>query len=121
MSKIKDILEKIRSNGNEYHILRLLVAKRVWLIIATLYYLSYLFTVGGYYFSFLSIENFSMITFHLFSVLVIATAWFFYSLCEYGVAIYAPNKKWLSVFPIILGILFTSIALLVHLGFISKI
>lgn len=102
MSKIKDILEKMRTTGNDYHILRLLIAKRVWLIIVSLYYLSYLFTVGGYYFSFLSIEDLSMITFHLYSVLVIATMWFFYSLCEYGVAIYAPTKKWLLAFPIVL-------------------
>lgn len=102
MSKIKDILEKIRANGNEYHELHLLITKRVWLIIVTLYYTSYLFTVGGYYFSFMTIDNLAMITFHLFSVLVIATAWFFYSLCEYAVNIYMPNRKWLLIFPIVL-------------------
>lgn len=50
MSKIKDIIEKMKTSGHEYHDLHLLIAKRVWLIIASLYYLSYLFTVGGYYF-----------------------------------------------------------------------
>ena len=45
MSEIKAIIEKMKTNGTEYHDLRLLIAKRVWLIVATLYYLSYLFTV----------------------------------------------------------------------------
>ena len=45
MPKIKDIIENMKLNGTEYHDLNLLVSKRVWLIVATLYYLSYLFTV----------------------------------------------------------------------------
>jgi hypothetical protein len=96
MSEIKDIIEKLKTNGREYYDLHLRIAKRVWLIIASLYYVSYLFTVGGFYFGPFSLENVSMITYHLYSVLVIATVWFFYALCEYGVVIYAPDRKWLT-------------------------
>lgn len=115
MAKIKDIVVKMKTNGTEYQELSFLVSKRVWLAIATLYYVSYLFTVGGFYFGPVSLDYFSMITFHLYSVLVIATAWFFYSICEYSIAMYVPGKKWLLVFPIIIGIAITSIALLTHL------
>lgn len=118
MSKIKDIIEKMKANGTEYLDLRLLVAKRVWLIVASLYYLSFLFTVGGYYFGPISIEQLSMLTFNLFSVLVIATVWFFYSLCEYAINVYFPNRHWLILFPIIFGIIFTAGTLLIHLGII---
>ena len=115
MAKIKDIVVKMKTNGTEYQELSFLISKRVWLAIATLYYVSYLCTVGGFYFGPVSLDYFSMITFHLYSVLVIATAWFFYSLCEYGIAMYVPGKKSLLVFPIIIGIAITSVALLTHL------
>lgn len=118
MPKIKDIMEKMKANGHEYYDLHLLIAKRVWLIIASLYYISYLFTVGGYYFWPISITQLSMFTFHLFSVLVIASVWFFYTLCEYTVAVYAPNKKWLLIAPIVIWIIFTASTLLIHLGII---
>ncbi len=97
MSKIKDILEKMKASPREYHDLSLLVAKRVWLMIATLYYLSILFTVGGFYYGPITLVYLSMATFHLYSMLVIATAWFGYSLWEYAVALYIPTKpvfKW---------------------------
>ena len=116
MLKIKDIIENMKLNGTAYHDLNLLISKRVWLTIATLYYFSYLFTVWGFYFGPISLEYIAMITFHLYSVLVIATAWFFYSLCEYGIVVYLPQKKWLILFPIIIGIIATIIALLTHLG-----
>ncbi len=96
MSKIKDILEKMKASPKDYHDLSLLVAKRVWLIIVSLYYLSFLFTVGGYYYGPLSLDILSLITYHLYSVLVIATAWFSYSLCEYAIVIYAPKQSWIK-------------------------
>lgn len=93
MSKIKDILDKMKTQGTPYYDLNLLIAKRIWLIVATLFYLSYLFTVGGFYFGPFSIDMMSKITFHLYSVFVIATAWMIYSIGEYMVAVYAPTKK----------------------------
>jgi hypothetical protein len=51
MSKIKDIIEKMGMRGISYPDAQLLVAKRVWLIIVSFYYLSVLFTVGGFYFT----------------------------------------------------------------------
>ena len=102
MSKIKDIIEKMQATGNEYNDLHLLIAKRVWLIVASLYYLSYLFTVGGYYFGPITLDHLSMITFHLFSVLIIATTWFFYTVCEYGIIVYIPRRKWLLILPTVI-------------------
>lgn len=116
MPKIKDIIENMKLNGTEYHDLNLLVSKRVWLIVATLYYLSYLFTVWGFYFGPISLEYLSMITFHLYSVLVIATAWFFYSLSEYAVMVYFPQKKWLIFIPIVVWVVVTITILVAHIG-----
>lgn len=121
MPKIKDIVDKMKLNGNEYHDLSLLVSKRVWLVIAVIYYLSYLFTVGGFYFGPISLEYLAMATFHLYSILVIATAWFFYSLCEYAIAIYLPNRRFLILVPIFLWVITTAIALVTHIGIIGNI
>jgi hypothetical protein len=74
MSKIKDILEKMKASPKDYHDLSLLTAKRVWLMIVSLYYVALLFTVGGYYYGPLSLEILSQITYHLYSILIIATA-----------------------------------------------
>ncbi len=118
MSKIKDIIEKMQVSGTTYNDLSLLVAKRVWLIVASLYYLAFLFTVGGFYFGPITLDQLSMVTFHLYSILVIASAWFFYSLCEYSIAVYLPTRRWTIAIPIVIGIAFTAIALLSHLGII---
>lgn len=109
--------------------LTLLVAKRVWLIIASLYYFSFLFTVGGYYFNVsipglyqgtVTIEDLSMITFHLYSLLVISTAWVFYSICEYIIEVYIPKYKWLIIIPVVIASSFALMALMAHLGIIVK-
>ena len=102
MSKIKDIIEKMGMRGISYPDAQLLVAKRVWLIIVSLYYLSVLFTVGGFYFTIsipgftahtVSIAELSLIQFHLYSVLIVATAWFTYALVEYGLKVYLSSYR----------------------------
>jgi hypothetical protein len=118
MSKIKDILEKMKSTPREYHDLSLLIAKRIWLLIASLYYLSLLFTVGGFYYGPFSLDVLSLITYHLYSVLVIATVWFGYSLCEYAVAIYVPQQSWLKWAWLGIAIVFSLITLAAHLTII---
>ena len=118
MSKIKDIIEKMQVSGHEYNNLSLLVAKRVWLIVASLYYLSFLFTVGGFYFGPFTLGQLSLLTFHLYSILVVASAWFFYSLCEYMVIVYLPTKRWIGIFAIFIGFIFAGVAILAHLGII---
>ena len=45
MSKIKDIYERIHKNPSEYTDMRFLVAKRVFITIAAMYFASFLFTV----------------------------------------------------------------------------
>ena len=118
MSKIKDILEKMKASPREYHDLSLLVAKRVWLFVASLYYLVFLFTVGGFYYGPITLDHFSMGTFHLYSVLVIATAWFGYALCEYAIAIYVPTKDWLKWIWLGIAVVFAIVTLLAHLAII---
>ncbi len=118
MSKIKDIIEKMQASGTGYNDLSLLVAKRVWLIVASLYYLAFLFTVGGFYFGPITLDQLSMVTFHLYSILVIVSAWFFYSLCEYGIAVYLPTHRWTLTIPVVIGLAFTAITILAHLGII---
>ena len=118
MSKIKELIEKIKNNGTEYNDLSFLISKRVWLVVASLYYLAFLFTVGGFYFGPITLDYLAMITFHLYSILVVATAWFIYSLCEYGINIYVPERKWLLIVAIIFCASFTIIALTSHLGII---
>jgi hypothetical protein len=118
MSKIKNIIEKMQASGTQYSELSLLVAKRVWLIIASLYYLAFLFTVGGFYFGPVTLDQLSMATFHLYSILVVISAWFFYSLCEYGITIYLPTRRWILIIAMILSLAFAVVALLAHLGII---
>jgi hypothetical protein len=72
----------------------------------------------GFYFGPLTLDYLAMITFHLYSILVVATAWFIYSLCEYGINIYVPERKWLLIVAIIFCASFTIIALTAHLGII---
>ena len=98
MPKIKDIHERIHKNPSEYTNMRYLVAQRVFITVATLYFLSFLFTVGGYYFPWLSIETLSMITFHVYSFLIIAFVWFGFSIAEYFIALYAPEHNWVPYF-----------------------
>lgn len=119
MSKIKDLLEKFKTQWAPYHDLRLIVAKRVWLLFALLYYLVYLFTVGGFYIGdIISLENLSTLHFHLYSVLVIATGWMIFSLGEYIIALYAPSRKWLLIIPSVLALSLVAVSLLVHLKFL---
>jgi hypothetical protein len=125
MSKIKDIIEKMGMRGISYPDAQLLISKRVWLIIVSLYYLSVLFTVGGFYFTIsipgiephtVSIAELSLVQFHLYSVLIVATAWFVYALVEYAVHVYWGTQRWLRIIVGILLSILTTCILLIHLG-----
>jgi hypothetical protein len=130
MSKIKEIIEKMGMRGISYPDAQLLVAKRVWLIIVSLYYLSVLFTVGGFYFTIsipgiephtVSIAELSLIQFHFYSVLIIATAWFIYALVEYGVKVYFSIHRWFQITAGIILSIVTIGILLIHLGVIQTL
>ncbi len=95
MPKIKDIHERIHKNPAEYNDIRFLVARRMFITVVTLYFLSFLFTIGGYYLPWMSIETMSMLTFHLYSLLIVATVWFGFSIAEYMVVLYAPLHNWI--------------------------
>lgn len=93
MPKIKDIHDRLRKDEKEYSSVSFLIARRVFIIVVSMYFTSLLFTVGGFYTPLVSLEALSMITFHVYSLLVIATMWFGYSFIEYAVYLYAPSKK----------------------------
>lgn len=95
MIKIKDIYERLRKDPKEYNELRFLVARRVFIIVVTAYFISLLFTIGGFYIGdIITIPVLSTITYHLYSLLVIAMVWFGFSIAEYLAAVYLPTKPW---------------------------
>ncbi len=94
MVKIKDIRERLLKNPSEYLEIRLIIAKRTLALFLFLYYTSLLFTIGGFSFLFMTIERLAVLTFHLYSILVVVVAWFLFSLFEYTQYIYFPNQSW---------------------------
>jgi hypothetical protein len=114
MVKIKDIRERLIKNPGEYIEMKLTVAKRTLALFLFLYYLSLLFTIGGFSFLFVSLDILSSLTFHLYSVLVIVMAWFIFSLVEYGQNIYAPEKSWLKIFGLVFAAAFGLFGLVWH-------
>lgn len=118
MSKIKEIQERLTKNFWEYAKVRFVIAKQIFVFTVTLYFLSYLFTVGGFYLPFLSLDTLAKLTYHLYSLLVISTAFFGYSLIEFFIGSHFPEKKiWLFIAGWIATI-FSIFALAVHLGFL---
>lgn len=119
MIKIKEIHAQLIKNPDEYRDIKYLVSKRIFAIVVSLYLLATLFTVGGFYFWFFSIHTLSMISYHLYSLVIIATIFFWYNILENIVSIYVPEKRWvLAVFGILL-LIFWIAALIAHLGLLS--
>lgn len=102
MSKIKDIHERLIKNPKEYNELSFLVAKRVLAFTIAFYFTSFLFTVGGFSFGPFSLSILAHITFHAYSLLVVVVAWFLYSLAEYTIAVYVPEKQMLKYIVLVL-------------------
>jgi hypothetical protein len=63
-----------------------------------------------------SIAELAMIQFHLYSVLVVATAWFTYALVEYAVRVYWSIHRWFQITAGVILLIMTIGVLLVHLG-----
>lgn len=121
MEKIKEILTRLRHNEQEYNTIRFSVAKRLFTLIASLYLLARLFTVGGFYFGGLTLTDLSLLTYHLYSLLVIATMFFGYAIIEYFAITSFPHKKYIILIPsLVILILIGSLALLSHLGFLHS-
>ncbi|MBP9780287.1 hypothetical protein KBD33_06775 [Candidatus Gracilibacteria bacterium] len=115
MQKIKEIYDRIHKNPSEYTNIRFLTAQRVFITIVALYFTSFLFTIGGYYFSWFDTKSLSMLTFHLYSIMVISTVWFGFSIAEYFTVIYLPKHNWIPYFALCLLFVFGLLALYVHL------
>lgn len=114
MAKIKDIHERLLKNPKEYSELSFLVSKRILAFAMAFYFTSFLFTVGGYSFGPFSLSILAQVTFHAYSLLIVVVAWFLYSLVEYSVAIYLPEKNILKYIALILILLIFGVALLAH-------
>jgi len=118
MMKIKDIHERIHKNPDELAYIELGVAKRIFALTASLYFTFFLATIGWFYLSWLSREMMSQITFHMYSIFVIVSLWFWFSLCQYYMTLYSLQKKLFQY--ILLGV-FSIIGLLLLIPHISKI
>lgn len=66
MSKIKEIHTILTKNPSTYSHLRLLVTKQIFAISFSLYFLAYLFTIGGFYFGPFTLSNLATIQYHLY-------------------------------------------------------
>lgn len=115
MSKIKEIQSRLTKNPEEYRVLRFVIAKQVFIINVTLYFFAYLFTVGGFYFGPLTIDSLAIIRYHLYSLLIISTAFFGFSLAEFLLNKNGNTNKIGLIIVGILCVLFSAFALIAHL------
>lgn len=119
MSKIKEIQSRLTQNSWEYSRIRFLIAKQIFVFVVTFYFLAYLFTVGGFYFGPISLDTLAKITYHSYSLLIIATAFFGFSIAEYAVSLHFGDKKFLLIIAGIFFAIFAIFGLSTHLGFIG--
>jgi hypothetical protein len=96
MPKIKDISDRLNKDSGEYSALSFLIAERAFLLVTTLYFLTLLATVGGFYLSWLSTTVISMISYHLYSLMIVTMVWFAFAWSEHVVYIHAPHQRWIS-------------------------
>ncbi len=116
MAKIKDIYDRLKKDQKEYTELRFLIARRVFMVIVSMYFISLLFTIWGFYIGdIINLSLLSTISFHLYSILVIAVVWFGFSIAEYFVAVYLPGKDIITYLSGFVFLIFGALALYVHL------
>jgi hypothetical protein len=115
MSKIKEIRDRFAKDPKEYSILKFLIARRMFTFVVALYFMTVLFTIGGFYLPGLSIVTLSAAAYHLYSLVVIATIWFGFSWAEYIVAIYIPTQVWIKYAVLIFLTVFGGAGLYIHL------
>lgn len=119
MSKIKEIASIFAKNPDGYHKLRFLVSEQIFILGFSFYFLAVLFTIGGFEFGPFDKSKLAIITYHLYSLLVVATGFYAYSLVENFQAKYASEKKFLSIIALIIITIISGGILAVHLGLFS--
>lgn len=110
----------MKQNPKEVIEMRFQFARYVFWIVVFLYFFVYLMNVGGFYTSFLSLDTLAILTYHLYSLLVIATFYFAYASIEY--ILLTQTKLTSPIIRIIIaGICFilALIPILIHTGIIS--
>jgi hypothetical protein len=115
MSKIKEIHDRFAKDSKEYSVLKFLIARRMFTFVVALYFMTVLFTVGGFYLPGLTVTDLSALAYHLYSLVVIATVWFGFSWAEYIVAIYMPTQTWIKYAVLFFLTLFGGAGLYIHL------
>lgn len=111
MSKIKEIHERLVKNPEEYASIRFSVARQIFSINVALYFLVYLFTVGGFYFWPITLDHLAVFRYHLYTLLIISVVFFGYSLVEY-----LTDHKIAKIMALVFFSIFWGIALAGHLG-----
>ncbi len=115
MPKIKDIQDRLHKDAGQYNLLSFLVARRIFLGATALYFTLFLFTIGGFYFWFFTINVLKTLTFHMLSVLIVVFVWFTFAFAEYFVDAYFPGKKIIAYSALGVSSVFGCIALYVHI------
>lgn len=111
MSKIKEIQSRLLKNPSEFASIRFSVAKQIFAMSAALYFLVYLFTVGGFYFGPFSLDSLAILRYHFYSLLIISVAFFGFSLIEF-----LTDNKIAKISAALFFGIFAIIALLFHVG-----
>ncbi len=115
MPKIKEIGDRLIKNPWEYNEIRFLVAKRTLAFFIMLYFMSFLFTIGGFRIGPVSLEMLGGFVFHVYSILILVIGWFLYELSHYASYVYVGWQKWPIFLMSSLSVVFVVFALLGHL------
>lgn len=119
MSKIKEIASIFAKNPDGYHKLRFLVSEQIFILGFCFYFLAVLFTIGWFEFGPFDKNKLAVITYHLYSLLVVSTGFYAYSLVENFQAKFTPEKKFLSIIALFFIVIISGWILAVHLGLLS--
>ncbi|PID84419.1 hypothetical protein CSB09_01260 [Candidatus Gracilibacteria bacterium] len=120
MPKIKSILERIKQSPKEIIEMRFQFARYIFGIVVFAYFFVYLMNVGGFYWGYFTLDRLAIITYHLYSLVIITTFWFAYASIEYIILTHTSLKS--PMIRVIVGIICLILALpplLIHTGLIS--
>lgn len=115
-SKLARIAERISKTPQEYQEFRFRIVQRVFIVVAAGYFVVQLFTIWGFYFSFLPLGFLSALTFHLYSLVLITSVWFAFAFTEKFIAHTFPNQWWITYAVALLFSIFVGFSLFIHIA-----
>lgn len=116
MSKIKEIQERFAKSTQEYNEIRFLVAKRTLAFFLMFYYITFLFTIGGFSFGPFSLDVLGALTYHIYTILIIVIGWFLFELAGYVSQAYGISKMQTMLLGGICAVIFVLGNLFTHLS-----